>query len=565
MSVGVQDASDAARLALLVAGRGLRGAHARLQGGWRPAWQDAAGATDAERLLLAPQDLRASDPVIAAEIYAGRFAFAGRMVATEGRSPFAAPVPSRAWAEELHGFGWLRHLRASERALSQANARALVREWIAEIRPRHAAGWDPGVTARRIVSWLAHAPMILEGADQRFHRTFVRSLLRQARYLRRAAADAELGLPRLLSAIALAELGLCLAGQPRLQRQSAAFLEDELCRQILPDGGHASRNPGVLIELLLDLLPLRQAFLARGFEPPRALLNAIDRMIPMLRFFRHRDGRFAAFNGMSVTPMEALATVLAYDDARGRPLRGAPHSGYQRIEAGRALIVVDAGRPPSLGFSRAAHAGCLSFEFSSGPARIVVNCGAPFHDDESWRMAARATAAHSTLTVEDSSSCRFVDSAALKRWIGTPILAGPEQVTVERHDRDGAATLMLTHDGYARPFGLVHARFIGLAADGARLVGEDVLRPVGREAEDRAYAVRFHLDPGVRVLEAGDATVRLGAAGETWLFEAQGLDAQIEESVCLAARQGPQRSAQIVLHGRSGACPRVAWSFTRLA
>ena len=34
----------------------------------------------------------------------------------------------------------------------------------------------------------------------------------------------------------------------------------EIERQILPDGGHISRNPGALIELLLDLLPLRQAF-----------------------------------------------------------------------------------------------------------------------------------------------------------------------------------------------------------------------------------------------------------------------------------------------------------------
>ena len=41
-------------------------------------------------------------------------------------------------------------------------------------------------------------------------------------------------------------------------------LVDELERQILPDGGHISRNPGALIELLLDLLPLRQAFAARN-------------------------------------------------------------------------------------------------------------------------------------------------------------------------------------------------------------------------------------------------------------------------------------------------------------
>ena len=67
---------------------------------------------------------------------------------------------------------------------------------------------------------------------------------------------------------------------------------------MFPDGGHISRNPGVIIDLLLDLLPLKQAFTGRNIAPPPQLLNAIDRMMPMLRFFRHDDGNFALFNGM---------------------------------------------------------------------------------------------------------------------------------------------------------------------------------------------------------------------------------------------------------------------------
>ena len=61
-------------------------------------------------------------------------------------------------------------------------------------------------------------------------------------------------------------------------------------------------------------------FAARNLPPPAALNNAIDRMMPMLRFFRHGDGNFALFNGMGPTPVDLLATVLAYDDARGAPV-----------------------------------------------------------------------------------------------------------------------------------------------------------------------------------------------------------------------------------------------------
>ena len=38
---------------------------------------------------------------------------------------------------------------------------------------------------------------------------------------------------------------------------------------------------------------------------------------------------------------------------------------------------METGQPPPFAMSQEAHAGCLSFELSSGLQRIVVNCGLP--------------------------------------------------------------------------------------------------------------------------------------------------------------------------------------------
>jgi len=59
----------------------------------------------ADRLLIAPQDLRTADPTRASEIYSGRFAFAGKVVICDGRSPFEIEPPSEEWSEQLRGFG----------------------------------------------------------------------------------------------------------------------------------------------------------------------------------------------------------------------------------------------------------------------------------------------------------------------------------------------------------------------------------------------------------------------------------------------------------------------------
>ncbi len=199
-----------------------------------------------------------------------------------GGSPFEVEPPSEAWAAALAGFGWLRHLRAADTALARVNARALVGDWIAG-RGRGGAGagpgWRPEVAARRVLSWLSQSPLILDGADGVFYRRFTRSLARHADALLAALDRGLAGVPRLTAIVALCELSLCAEGLGRLQRRASRLLAEELGRQILSDGGHVSRDPQALLDLLLDLLPLRQAYAARGVPPPAALLGAIDRMI----------------------------------------------------------------------------------------------------------------------------------------------------------------------------------------------------------------------------------------------------------------------------------------------
>jgi len=519
----------------------------------------------AERLLLAPQDLRTSDPTIANEIYDGRFSLAGEVAAIEQGSPFTHMPPSPEWQRELVEFGWLRHLRATHAALARSQARALIDDWISSVGQWRDPSADPEVTARRIIAWLCHSPLILEGADRAFYRRFLRSLNRQIRYLRKAASTTPEGLPRLTAIIALNYAGLCLGGLNRQQRQAARWLNEELVRQVLPDGGHVSRDPGAIVTLLLELLPLRQTFSARQIEPPAGLLNAIDRMMPMIRFFRHGDGAFALFNGMGASPADAAATVLAYDDSFGKPIDNATHSGYQRLTAGDTAIIMDTGRPPPIALSGKAHAGCLAFELSSGPYRIIVNCGTPATDSLAWRRAARTTAAHSTATIEDTSSYRFVADQWLADILGVLVLAGPRHVQVARDPAGGKTRIAARHDGYRQRFGIVHERRLELKADGRGLAGEDNFT-ASRKRANPAYALRFHLHPDIRASrpENGQGIILTLPNRESWSFVVQGADAEIEESVYLPDPDGPRRTDQIVVYGRVNHQPRVAWSLAQV-
>src|SRR4051812_2047735 len=432
-------------------GRFARNVMARASGGSMALSRLWPGRAD--RLLIAPPALRPADAPRAAEVYAGRFVFAGKIVTCHGRSVFDLEPPSEDWEVARLGFGWLRHLRAADTAITRANARSLVEDWISNPNRKRAIGRRADVLARRIISLLSQAPLVLGDTDGKFYRRYLRGLTREIRYLRYTMLDIPDGAPRLQVLIALCYASLCLANQARHIRTATRKLSDELQRQILPDGGHISRNPGALIELLIDLLPLRQTFAARNIAPPQALLNAIDRMMPMLRFFRHGDGNFALFNGMSGTPNDLLATLLAYDDTHGMPMGNMPHSGYQRLEAAATTVIMDTGAPPPAAVSHDAHAGCLSFELSSGLNRIVTNCGMPATGRDNWRVFARSTAAHSTLICHDTSCCQFVELSAMKRLLhGSLIVSGPSRVESVREAVENGRVLTASHGRYFLEF-----------------------------------------------------------------------------------------------------------------
>jgi len=523
----------------------------------------------ADRLVIAPHDLRTADATRAAEIYAGRFVFAGKIVTCHGRSIFDLEPPSEDWEVALLGFGWLRHLRAADTALPRANARALVDDWITNQIGRHPGSRRADVLARRVISLLSQAPLVLADSDGKFYRRYLRGLTREIRYLRYAMIDIPDGVARLQVMIALCYASLCLANQTKHIRSASRRLSEELQRQILPDGGHVSRNPGALVELLIDLLPLRQTFAARNIAPPPALLNAIDRMMPMLRFFRHGDGAMALFNGMGGTPSDLLATLLAYDDTHGTPMASMPHSGFQRLDAAAMTVIMDTGAPPPPHWSHEAHAGCLAFELSSGACRIVINCGMPSTGRDNWRAFARSTVAHSTLTYHGVSSCQFVEMSAVKRLLhGAPIVSGPSRVENFREVIADGTVLSTSHNGYASKFGLIHRRILVAANDGTRLDGEDTVTPA-QGARLRGpgsdYVLRFHLHPAVKAspLSDGRGAMLVLPNREVWTFETLDDKVELEDSVFLAGNDGPRRTTQIVIRQDARQAASVRWSFVR--
>ncbi|MEQ1576382.1 MAG: heparinase II/III family protein [Hyphomicrobium sp.] len=562
--MALTNVAERARVALMKVDRSRRSVVSRLL--YSPFLRWRYGPSTADHLLIVPQDLRTSDPSFWREVQQGQFGLAGTMVVLGQRSPFDFKAVNADWARALHGFSWLSHLKAAADDGARETARRLTVEWTIRHGRGHGLAFEPAVAGRRLISWLSHASFLLEDADAATYDAITRALGADLIRLSASWRDGADGYPRLLALTALVLADLCIAGHDTQLPESERALSAELSRQILPDGGHISRNPGVLVELMLDLLPLKQCFASRGRPAPPGFLATMQRMLAMLRYMRMGDGMLARFNGMSVASPAGLATVLAYDDRSVAPLAESPYSRYLRLERGRTVLLMDVGRAPPLEQAGYAHAGCLSFELSSGTSMIFANGGAPAAADSDWRAAARSTASHNTLTLADQSSSKLIRNRDIERLIGAPPIQGPDTVYSRLEEAAGALELSVNHDGYLSRCGLIHRRSLVLSASGQRLLGVDSLEgPKAnlRLRNDLPFSIHFHVHPEAvcrRVPGGGAAEVVL-KGGEVWRFSVENSALTIEESTYYADSAGPRASLQLLIRGATFGDSQVRWVF----
>ncbi len=514
---------------------------------------------DPARLAAAPDDPWPGDARAADTLFRGVFRFADAEVALPNQSPWRVPPPNPGWMAALHGFTWLRDFTASGGATAQRHARALVGGWLEDWADYDPFVWRPDVTGRRLISWIGQAHFLLDDAEPEFRAAALASIARQVRHLARSVSLCPAGAPRITAAAGLVFGAAALpGGRGRLKRGLRALCR-EVERQVLPDGGHISRNPSAQHQVLRDLIAVRTCLDACRLATPRALRNAIDRMAPMLRFFRHGDGALALFNGGREEDAAAVDLTLAKAEADGRAPLSAPMSGFERLDCGPATLLIDTG-PTAAAARGAGHSAPLGFEFSAGAERIIVNCGAPEDADGEWARAAAATAAHSTVTIGERN--------AIPVHAGHRLGRRDVRYGVRREDSDGQPRVAAAHDAYEASFGLNHRRRVAFGRSGDHLRGRDLLIAVDRgKSEGAPFAARFHLHPEIRAARADDGSAVLlrTPSGETWRFRAGGGVVDLEESVYLGVAGAKRRGEQITVSGRcTGPETVVDWSLDRM-
>jgi uncharacterized heparinase superfamily protein len=507
------------------------------------------------RLLATVENPLRGDRVAGMALRAGHFLICGvkAPVAQMDFSPLARLTPP--FERTVHGFGWLADLEASAPRQQVAHtAERVLAAWLeANPHPGKGAAWRVGHAGPRVLNWLVHAPLLLAGNDRQLRNRTLRALAETARWLDRNVGKADDRLAEVAGWCAIVAAGLLLPeGKPR-RLFGEAGLVHALGELVGDDGGVLSRSPLDQMEAIELLTQLGACYHATRRDPPEAVATMLRMLVPPLLTLLHADGGLGSWQGSGAVSAERIHALVRASGVRTRPLRDARQWGYQRMTAGRSVLLCDAAPPPLARHARRGCASTLAFEFSHGDQRLIVNCGgAAFAGGQvpvRIEQGLRATAAHSTLVLGDANSTAVLINGKLGNGVG--------EVEVDRRlAESGKATatrLEASHDGYAPRFGLLHRRILILRDDGTELRGEDLLVPSGRRAKRGKvpYAIRFHLGLGIAAsLTDSKRGVHLALPdGSYWQFLSVSGEVAVDESLWVDGEGRPQPVQQLVIEG----------------
>lgn len=459
----------------------------------------------------------------------------------------------------VHSFSWLTDLEAcAPREQGAPVAERILSAWLqanpqVPARPGKGPAWNVGNTGMRLMNWLVHAPLILSGEKALRSRTLAH-IAETARWLDRHAGHGEDRLAQVAAWCGVVAAGLLLPdGRPRRLYGEAALVK-ALGELMGDDGGVLSRSPLAQMEAIALLVRLRDCYRATRRDALPAIEQVIEMLVPPLLAMTHGDGSLGSWQGGWAVDGDDVGALVKASGVRTRPLRDVRQWGYQRAVAHRSVLQFDTAPPPVSAHARYGCASTLAFELSHGGQRLIVNCGGSASAGGlvpvRLEQGLRATAAHSTLTLDDANSTAVLINGAIG--------SGVTQVDVDRktltQENGSAATrLEASHNGYAARYGLTHRRILILRDDGTELRGEDLLLPSGRKGKRGkvGFAIRFHLGPDVDVGLAADGQ-GAGLAlpdGSYWQFRSGAGEVTVEDSFWVDGQGRPQATQQLVIQG----------------
>jgi len=448
--------------------------------------------------------------------------------------------------KKLHNFCWLPALNIkTEKELGCL----IIDQWINNFSNYNEKYWTLDVVTMRLIYWISSYEIIFKNSDLIFRSKVINNIVKQTKHLFKNISLVNSGVDKIKSLAALILVGNSFEQYEEYTQYGLKNLEDELGSFINKDGFVKSKNPEDLFWALYFLVLIKEWLTLSRKQTPAFINIYINSLGICFKFLRFSNGDLPLFNGANHINTEKFYEFL---ESRGYEFENMENifCGYAKIKSKKIELFIDANNPSSMLHSRNYQAGPLSFELASNGIKFICNSGSGKNLGEELSYLSSSTAAHSTVTINDTSSCIFQKNALIRKYFGNSLIEKHNIFKQEFKNDKEFIQCIIAHDGYEKRFKILHERQITLFKSKNHIEGIDSLKCKSLENKNLTFSVRFHIHPDIRITKTmGNDILLSSSEGEGWIFRSPQIPTKIEKNLYFGNPDNIKESSFILLEG----------------
>jgi len=457
--------------------------------------------------------------------------------------------------KNLNSFFWLFSLDLKS---SKKDTQNIILQWIDKNHRYNSKSWEFDIVAKRIIAWTSNSRLTYEDSDSNYKNNFNLVVKKQINHLINEIEGSKWVDDKMIGCAAIILSGLSYQDNEGHLKIGLNLLRKLVKYSFDNDGFPRSRSIRQLCFYLKYFILIREWFKESQSEIPD-VINENIYYLGQAYALTWQDNKIdLLFNGNHETnniDFDHYLKKLGYSFKNQKNELG----GYAVLNNKNISLIMDVGSSPEKKFSANYQAGALSFEIISNGKKLICNSGYFQNHNHKLNELSKSTAIHSTLILDDRSSCKFNKSKSPKISHGLKILK--KNIVFEKN----YWKINASHDGYLKQYGIIHEREIEFYPEQKKFIGHDKI--ISKNSfKNLKFEIRFHIEPNIKTMKTQDnKSILIDLDGEGWKFNSDKDNMNIDNGLYFGRKDTFIDNQNIVISGMTNEENQtIKWEITKL-
>jgi uncharacterized heparinase superfamily protein len=411
--------------------------------------------------------------------------------------------------KKLHSFFWLFSLDLKS---SKEITQSIILNWIDSNQNYNSKNWELDTLSKRIISWISNSRLSYEDSDDKYKNSFNTNIKKQVNHLINEINRSSWVDDKMIGCAAITLTGLSYKDEKYLNF-GLNLLKKIINFSFDQDGFPKSRNIKQLTFYLKYFILIREWLKESQNEIPEYLNEIIFLLGQSYNFIWQKINQSLLFNGNNFNDNSDFDKYLKFHNYKFKNEKN-EYGGYAVLKNKNIILSVDIGSSPDKKFSQDYQSGALSFEIYFKNTKLISNAGYFQNYKHQLNSISKSTATHSTLCIDNRSSCKFKKESdgLVKIEKGIKIL---KKNIISEKDYWCVSG---SHDGYLKNYGIIHERKIEFFTDLNKFSGIDKLLKK-KNFKSLNFEIRFHFEPGTKITKTQEGkSILIEIDNSGWKF-----------------------------------------------